>query len=154
MQDCKHFNFEAGTKVSRITSEEEPNVVKDYLLEVIVKCKDCGLPFEFIGLPGGLSFKKPMMGAFGFEARLPIIPSTDPVEHAKILTTSSVSSFEAECKKINELGEEADNFAIRFAIWVKHDPQAQAYQEAGVTAHKLLELYKDRPYIDTNPNNQ
>lgn len=84
MKNCKHMNFEAGTKVARITEYGgDPDVVKSYLLEIVVNCKDCGLPFEFIGLPEGLSFTKPMMGAFGFEARLPIVPSTDPAEQLK-----------------------------------------------------------------------
>lgn len=51
--------------------------------------------------------------------------------------------------------EERDNFAISFAVWALHDPQAKAYQEAGITAYGLLEKYKSRPFIDTiNIQNQ
>lgn len=50
--------------------------------------------------------------------------------------------------------EEKDNFAISFAVWAMHDPQAQSYQAAGITAYDLLMKYKDRPYINTDPNTQ
>lgn len=50
--------------------------------------------------------------------------------------------------------EERDNFAIAYAIWVKYDAQAQMYLDSGVTAYKLLELYKDRPFINTDPSKQ
>lgn len=51
--------------------------------------------------------------------------------------------------------EDKENFAIAFAVWALHDPQAQAYQSAGITAYELLEKYKSRAYIDnSNPTNQ
>jgi len=50
--------------------------------------------------------------------------------------------------------EERDNFAIAYAIWCMFDPQAKAYRETGCSAYKLLQLYKDRPYINTDPSVQ
>lgn len=51
--------------------------------------------------------------------------------------------------------ESKGNFAIAFATWAMYDPQAKAYQEAGITAGDLLRKYKSRPYIDTNnPHHQ
>lgn len=80
-----------------------------------------------------------------------IISHSHPV-HAvtkKILPTESLESSPTQA------GEgERDQFAMAYARWAMYDPQAKAYREARVTASKLLELYKSRPYIDTNPNNQ
>lgn len=64
------------------------------------------------------------------------------------------SHFEEQNKRMAQELEERDNFAIAFAGWVKHDPQAHAYQEAKVSAGELLRLYKDRPYINTDPSKQ
>lgn len=83
MKDCKHMNFEAGTKVGRLTDQDNSEIVKSYMLDVIVRCKDCGLPFEFVGLPGGMSFNQPMVNFDATEARMPICPSTDPAELLK-----------------------------------------------------------------------
>lgn len=49
--------------------------------------------------------------------------------------------------------ENADKFAIQFAGWVIGD-EGIKYRSLGVSASKLLEIFKDRPYIDPNPLNQ
>lgn len=72
MKKCDHENFECFCDVNRLTTKE---VVTSYSLDIQVKCKDCEISFNFIGLPQGFSPIKPMMGAFGYEARLPIEPS-------------------------------------------------------------------------------
>lgn len=50
--------------------------------------------------------------------------------------------------------EQADNFAISFAVWCLYDPDAQALQVAKATAHQLLERYKSRPFINYNSTEQ
>ena len=77
------MNFETGAKVARLHEEGKPEVISGFRLDLIVKCKDCGLPFEFVGLPGGYSILSPTTNIDGTELRCPITPSTDPVEHAK-----------------------------------------------------------------------
>jgi hypothetical protein len=84
---CQHLNFETGAKVGRLFKEDNPEVITEYRLDLMVRCKDCGLPFEFVGLPGGHNPGFPTINYFdATELRCPIKPSTDPVEHAKILT--------------------------------------------------------------------
>jgi hypothetical protein len=83
---CQHLNFETGAKVGRLFKEDNPEVITEYRLDLMVRCKDCGLPFEFVGLPGGYNPGFPTTNFDATELRCPIKPSTDPVEHAKILT--------------------------------------------------------------------
>jgi hypothetical protein len=85
MKDCKHMNFEAGTKVARLTDQDDSEKITGYSLDIIVNCKDCGLPFEFIGIPGGYSPAQPMVNFDSTEARMPIRPSTDPAEQLKAM---------------------------------------------------------------------
>ena len=41
--------------------------------------------------------------------------------------------------------EDRGSFAISFAAWAMHDPQAKLYQAAAISAYGLLEKYKSRP---------
>ena len=50
--------------------------------------------------------------------------------------------------------KDPDSFAIAFACWAFYDEQAQAYRASGASALQLVELYKNRPYISTNPIEQ
>jgi hypothetical protein len=85
MKDCKHFNFTASNRVARLTEENNPENITGYSMDVRVKCADCGLPFEFIGMPGGYSPAQPMVNFDATEARMPIRPSTDPAEQLKAM---------------------------------------------------------------------
>lgn len=49
-----------------------------WIADVTIKCVRCGVPFRFLGLPGGLSFERPMVSITGEELRAPIEPA--PVE--------------------------------------------------------------------------
>jgi len=83
---CEHKNFESNVVVSRIL-DAESTVVTNYMATLRIKCMDCGLPFEFIGFEGGFSFLRPMTNPFGQELRLPIKPSSDPVDNVNALLT-------------------------------------------------------------------
>lgn len=83
--NCQHLNFETGAKVARLHEDGRPEVITGYRLDLVVRCKECGLPFEFVGLPGGYNMLSPTANIDATELRCPIQPSTDPVEHAKTL---------------------------------------------------------------------
>jgi len=85
MKDCKHLVFSANVVVNRLLDDNDQTKVANYIADLTVKCNDCGLPFEFIGIPGGVSFHQPAVGIDRLEARLPIVPSTDPVEQIKAM---------------------------------------------------------------------
>lgn len=85
MKDCKHLNFYAHVNVGRIIDDVNMEKVKHYMADIKIKCNDCGLPFEFIGFEHGMSFVKPLVSIDYTEARIPIRPSTDPVEQIKAM---------------------------------------------------------------------
>lgn len=82
---CQHMNFETEAKVARLFEEGKPEVITGYRLDLIVRCKECGLPFEFVGLPGGYNVFSPTINIDATELRCPIKPSSDPVAHANAL---------------------------------------------------------------------
>jgi endogenous inhibitor of DNA gyrase (YacG/DUF329 family) len=69
--DCPHLRFEATSAVTVFLDDGSPS----FLMDVQVKCADCGTPFQFVGLPEEPSMDSPSVGTLGHEARLPIIPA-------------------------------------------------------------------------------
>jgi len=82
---CQHLNFNCYADVGRLHEEGNPNKIVSHMVDIKINCRDCGLPFEFIGIPNGMSFYQPMLNIDNTELRAPIKPSTDPVEHAKVI---------------------------------------------------------------------
>lgn len=79
---CKHEQFYCTANVFRLHEEDdETKDVKSYSMDVKVHCVQCGTPFEFIGLPLGLSPHQPMASFDATEARMPIRPSNKPIEN-------------------------------------------------------------------------
>ena len=62
------------------------------------------------------------------------------------------SFFEFELKEL--ASEEKDNFACAFLVFAMCDPLAKALLEAKTPPAKVLEFYKDRAYLDTDPSKQ
>lgn len=74
MEACEHENFQVVANIARCTrSDDDPTVVV-YYCELRVHCTVCDKPFEFIGLPMGLSPGQPRCSVDGTEARMPIKP--------------------------------------------------------------------------------
>lgn len=69
MSECEHTEFEASVTVNRLED------VKRFAADVRIKCRECGKPFQFIGLPGGLAPDRPTVSVDWTEARLPIQPA-------------------------------------------------------------------------------
>jgi hypothetical protein len=65
---CPHENFFANVAVARITD------TRTFMADVTIHCEDCGLPFSFNGLPGGLNHDGAACSVDGTEARLSISP--------------------------------------------------------------------------------
>ncbi len=83
--NCSHVNFESYVSVGRIHEEGKPEVITGYTADIVIRCADCKIPFEFVGVPGGYSPTQPMVNFDATELRAPIKPSSDPVEHVKVL---------------------------------------------------------------------
>lgn len=71
---CEHKGFHANVDVSRLMKAEGDQTVIAYLAEVRIRCTECNLPFEFIGVDAGLLPSKPMASVDAQELRAPIRP--------------------------------------------------------------------------------
>lgn len=63
---CKHENFDAHVRVNRLTDSGR------FSADIGIKCRECGVPFRFLGLPAGLDLNGAAVSADGTEARLAI----------------------------------------------------------------------------------
>jgi len=68
MSDCKHLDFHATVTVNRLED------TGSFMAEVRIECRQCHLPFQFLGLPIGLHLRGATMNVDGQEARLAIAP--------------------------------------------------------------------------------
>ncbi len=69
---CEHENFKAEVAVSRLT--DETGKITGYTTDITVHCNDCLKPFEWIGVPGGVSPNHPCVDIERVELRAPIRP--------------------------------------------------------------------------------
>lgn len=78
---CMHKDFHANVAVGRIIAEgaADDSLPIAYSADITIKCKDCGKPFEFMGLPMGYSPMQPMCSVDGLEARVPLKPQGETV---------------------------------------------------------------------------
>ena len=65
---CEHKDFEASVAISRLED------IGRFAANVRVHCNECGVPFQFIGLPCGLNLEGAAVSVDGTEARLAIAP--------------------------------------------------------------------------------
>jgi hypothetical protein len=70
---CEHMEFAAKVNVGRLT-ETEGGPVTGYTADVTIKCAQCGLPFQFLGLEPGVDTQGARVSLDGLEARIAISP--------------------------------------------------------------------------------
>lgn len=79
---CPHGRFAAEVNVNRIGEDDPGNdtgLPNHYSADIRIRCADCGEPFRWIGVTGGLSPSQPMCSVDETELRAPIRPaSSDP----------------------------------------------------------------------------
>jgi len=83
--DCKHEQFQTYSRIGRLTDSENPELVTGFNVDIIISCTQCGMKFEWIGVPGGYSPIQPMVNFDATELRAPIRPSTDPAEQVRVM---------------------------------------------------------------------
>lgn len=71
---CPHEKFTARVEVTRL-ADREGGPVAGYAADITVGCIDCGLPFAWAGVPGGVSPGQPACSADLLELRAPIEPA-------------------------------------------------------------------------------
>jgi len=76
---CPHISHAAFVEVYQLTDERKPDGrITGYTAELRIYCAACDEPFEFIGLPAGLSSSRPTADVPATTARLPIKPASAP----------------------------------------------------------------------------
>lgn len=73
MADCPHEDFHAAVDVNRLED------TGGFIVDVRIYCRQCQLPFSFVGFPAGLSFGRPMVSVDATELHLPIEPGPQPL---------------------------------------------------------------------------
>lgn len=71
---CEHKEFEAKVEVNRL-EDTSGGAITGFTADVHIKCRECGKPFQFLGLHGGSHPIYPTVSVDRTEARLPIAPS-------------------------------------------------------------------------------
>jgi hypothetical protein len=67
---CTHQDFDAHVTVNRLED------IHKFHAGVTIKCAECGMPFRFLGLPGGLHLDGATVSVDCTEARLAIAPGS------------------------------------------------------------------------------
>ena len=75
---CPHERFKCDCGVQRITTVKD-GPVTHYSAEISLHCTDCGVKFEFVGLPLGSSPYRPTGSMDGLIAYLPMMPEGQKV---------------------------------------------------------------------------
>lgn len=73
MPDCPHLEFAASVGVGRLT-QTEGGPVTGYVAEIRVNCRDCGKPFQFLGLEAGYDSQGARVSLDGLEANIALTP--------------------------------------------------------------------------------
>lgn len=73
MSDCLHEEFEVFAKIGRF-ADQDTDKVTHFGADIKIRCKQCQLPFEWIGVPMGFAFTGPHCSVDLLELRAPIRP--------------------------------------------------------------------------------
>lgn len=73
---CQHENFQANADIGRITGEQDGDVVA-FVMDIKVRCVECGQSFGFRGMPPGLAWDVPTRSPDALEAHLPLLSPSE-----------------------------------------------------------------------------
>lgn len=65
---CRHLDFSANVGVARLEDSG------GFMAEIRVHCKDCGIPFQFLGMEPGIDLHGARVSIDGLEANIAITP--------------------------------------------------------------------------------
>lgn len=76
---CPHEDFEVFAEINRLTASDDNPTIVGYSADIKVRCANCGEQFRWIGVPAGMSPRRPMCGIDETELHAPLRPaSADP----------------------------------------------------------------------------
>lgn len=71
MADCLHMEFSAVVGVARL---EDNKRATSFMAEIRIQCRECGTPFQFLGLAPGCDTQGARVSVDGLEANIAIVP--------------------------------------------------------------------------------
>ena len=87
------MNFNVIAEVARIQrSDSDPEIIA-FHADFKVQCRECGLPFEFVGLPLGFSHYRPTVAIDGTILHQPLIPQGGKVTEGLAGFNVTMQSF-------------------------------------------------------------
>jgi len=104
---CEHKDFNATVAVNRIEDKGR------YIAEIRITCAECGAPFRFIGLPGGLDLNGATTNIDGTEGSFAIAPRSQvltPLTGTTGFTSRATVPLCAWCETmpVDKPGDECD----------------------------------------------
>lgn len=81
--ECKHMQFDASVAVARLEDTGR------FMAEITVKCRDCGEPFQFLGLEPGLDMQGARVSVDGLEANMAIAPNSQVMSPLQRMTVAA-----------------------------------------------------------------
>ncbi len=81
MNGCKHENFNCIANVGRLVKGEDLTVTPSaFVAEITIHCRDCGEPFEFLGVPMGYQPGATRCSPNGLELRAALKPKNETLD--------------------------------------------------------------------------
>lgn len=73
MTSCDHTHFHQHSDFQFLADK------KILMLNLTLHCKDCGMPFKFVGVPAGISLSRATTSFGGNELRVPVEPAPEMI---------------------------------------------------------------------------
>jgi hypothetical protein len=75
---CQHLNFMTDVDINRL-KDDKTGKVNRFMADIRIRCVDCDIKFQFIGLPAGVNLNGACCSIDACEARMTIAPKGDVV---------------------------------------------------------------------------
>lgn len=89
---CLHENLLTTAKVCRFESARDPQM---RMVDVDIRCKDCGAIARWLGVPMGVSLSNPMTGVLREELRAPVRFETEAEATASFRAAAGLTAGDA-----------------------------------------------------------
>ena len=83
--ECEHASIRATVTVVKY-AEYQRDGEDNRMAEIVMRCTECGVPFRFNGVPGGVHPRAARCGVAAVQLRAPVSPALEiPPEHWAML---------------------------------------------------------------------
>lgn len=103
--ECPHLNVAASIEVNPLT-DEEGGGVSTHQASIVMACADCGKDFHFVGVPEGMSYRRPMASAGGKRLIAPIAPGSCEPMPFQVFEVARATIDKAEAEAAEDAPED------------------------------------------------